>query len=362
MSRRSTFVGAIAAVVTLGAGLTACGGRTDLGAVHAIEPAAVEGVASAVRVPGGELRVEVTSLLDEDPGRPYGDGAEGEEDATAPFVAVAWHPEFPAGGASTLAAAMGTTEVAAVVAGERAVISDPDAMVDENGLPVSGGAVLEVPQGYDVADLRVEVVVDGVTQVLDPWAGQVEAGDAEMLYADVPTRWDPRPCAELEIRPPLRTFPGDGVLCDVGTVVTSPWRSDLGWAGAGETWWTVYLGTHLTLSDLGAADDPDGDEPWDAGPLLTHEVTLDGEAPAAEAPGAQGATTPIASDSQTYGYYTFAGPAEPPAAADGATFRIRQTYAVLAANDAPAPPAEEAVVDVTIPVGPAVPVTAEGDR
>lgn len=357
MPGRATTGAVVAALAAVGAlaALAGCGGRAAVGDVHAVEPVAVGGVVSAVRIPGGELEVRVTSLLDEDPGRPYGDGEEG---ATGPFVGIAWEPVATGPDAVMLAEAMEETEVAALVDDERVVLSDPDAMVESNGLPASAAAVVSVPDGYDVADLRIEVVVDGVAQGLDPWAGSVEAGGAAALYDDAPTRWTPRPCEELGVQPPLRTFPGDGALCDVGTLATSPWHSDLGWAPEDALWWTVYVGTHMVLGDLGAADDPDGGEPWGVGPLLTHEVTLDGTAPAAELPAAQGATTPVASESQTYGWYTFAGPADPPASADDATLRIRQTYAVLADGVA-APPADEAVVDVTVPVGPAV---ATGER
>ncbi|HEY1134505.1 MAG TPA: hypothetical protein VGE77_07995 [Nocardioides sp.] len=330
--------------VLLAAALQGCGADETAG-VQEAEAAWIDGVVNEVLLPTGALHVAVTSVLD----GPV-QGSEGE----GPFVGVRWQV-VPRAGTSTTQAAQ-PVEVVAVVDGERL---DLGAEVEESDARLGGGVLVGVPGGYDLDDLRVEIGFDGVVQTLAPWSGDLERGEAEVLYEDVTRSWQTAACPEL--------VPADVVVpdppfatCETDAVTVRAWTPETGWAEPGTLWWTV----RLTSRDVASAPvgPPGAEASWFVVDVVASDVTLDGVAPSDLRPGFQGTDDQFAGAGLTGAVYTFAGPAELPTTPEGATLRLEQTYSLDSYDDVP-PPDGGVRVSAEIPIGPvvALPDDAEGD-
>ncbi|MFW6774110.1 hypothetical protein ACOACO_07490 [Nocardioides sp. CPCC 205120] len=342
--------GAAGLTVGLAAGLLAgCGADDGVGRVQAVEPAWVDGVSSEVRVPGGTLEVRTTSVLHEPLQDTEGDGS---------FVGVSWRLRSP--DRMALTGAVPPLELALRVEGEERALVEADTLERDSAgrfpeLVEGGAAVVGVPGDLDVAGVRIEVTVDGVTQVLDPWSGRVEAGDAAALYDEGPTAWRPRPCPDLDVLAPATL--GDGaLLCTLGVVRSTPWTAETGWAEPGETWWLVGVGTHMVATDAGPVDGSD-ERAWVVGPVTASDVELGGEPAVALRPAYQDTDDQFADRDLTGATYVFPAPGPPPRTAEEVSLRLRQTYDVGPAGDVAPPP--DLRVDVELPVGPAVELPAE---
>ncbi|MDN7120067.1 hypothetical protein INN71_01535 [Nocardioides sp. ChNu-153] len=335
--------------LVLAAVLAGCGADEGVGRVQPVEPAWVDGVSSEVRVPNGTLEVRMTSVLDEPLQDTDGDGS---------FVAVSWRLRGP--DEVSLTGPPPPLELVLRADGEESVVLAADSLEPDGtgrfpDLVEGGAAVVGVPGDLDVAGVRLDVTADGVTQVLDPWTGRVEAGDAALLYDDAAAAWFPQPCPDLDVLPPATL--GDGaLLCTLGTVRTTPWTAETGWADPGETWWLVGLSTHMVATDAGPVDGS-AERAWVVGRITASEVELAGEAPLAVRPGYQDTTDQFAGTDLTGATYVFADPGTRPRAADEVALRLRQTYDVGSVGELAAPP--DLRVDVEVPVGPAVAPPAE---
>lgn len=335
--------------------LAGCGaGRDEVGDARPVEPAFVDGVTSVVRVPGGELRFRVGSPTDE-PRPGIAQALDDEDGEVGTVLPVAWSAVADPDGTQVLPAALEEVSVVAVVDGERVPLDgeDPDAGEPD---PASGAYAIEVPEAYDAADLRLEVILDDATQVLSPWSGEVDPGDAARLYDDAPASWRPPTCRALPAVAPLAF--DLGLRCDTRTVVTSAWQPGLGWAPEDRRWWLVPVGTSAGAVDAvlaeGSGVTDRAGERWRVGAIDEHAVTLDGEAPVEVRPTYQGATGAVASPSLTGAVYVFVGPGRPPATAADAEVRVTQSYALPAGGTDP--PSEQVQVDAVVPIGPAVPL------
>lgn len=335
--------------VVPGGVLVGCSGESsEVGEVQEVQSAWIDGVASDLRVPDGIVRFRVTSLLDQ----PV-QGAEG----TGPFIGVAWDTR-PASPTTPLNEVGGAFEVVAVIDGEK---HDLGAQSGENtygqDYRSEKAVVLGVPDGYDLADLRLEISIDGVVQTLDPWTGEVEAGDAAVLYEDVVTTWQTPGCGKLGASNAVSSHrSGSEILCTLSPVTTRAWTADLGWAEPGTLWWTFSLSTQLVNDNFG----PEAEQAvWATAGIELSEVTFGGRAPEFLAPIFEGSADQFASSNPDLSgaSYTFSGPATLPGSPDAETVQLTQRYALEATADLPAPE-EGLVIDQVIPIGPVAEIPA----
>lgn len=347
-----------ATVLAAGALVACTPGADDQVVVTEVAGYELDGVVSAVRLPPGELEFVVTAPYDEKPtDQVVGNG---------PYVGIRWSLErdyLQADPYATAAGEVAPFDVELDVDGrtydlEAGTSTEFDPLVDEPDPVVTAKAVVvSVPDAFDVHDdLRLRVTYDGVTQVLDPGTGDVDAGEAEALYDGSTTTWRTPECDAIDLEPPAAFVDGDGLSCFVGAVTAVPWTAETGWAEDGGVWWVVAARTQLVDDRIGPSGGPPGGpgDPgaWTAGALTSASLSLDGEQPAAERPGDQ-------EDVYWGTTVVLAAPDQRPAASTDAMLRLQQTYAVAAADEDVPPAPTELVVDVDLPIGPLVPLADE---
>ena len=256
-----------AALVTVlalaGAGCALVGDDTGEGAgdgdtVAADGVLAIGAQPAVVQLPTGRMSVVLGDAVDSLTAGSTADGERRDAPDDGAFVGVGW--TFAAGeGVSTTQKAMVvdddvTAEVTLVAGGERYPIDA--AVEDDPALFVAVSAA---------ADVRLEVVFDGVVQAVSA-GGQVAEGDAAPLYAAEGARAPLIDCSEQEWRPAATAE----VLCSAELVLL-PYVSGPGWAASGASWAVVRLETTVGPVEAGGRRSPvtgtedhstlDGDRP-----------------------------------------------------------------------------------------------------
>lgn len=238
-------------VLALALGTTAHDGASavvDEGDTVSLSRSLHGGSVHEVRVPTADIRVRVGPPTDEIAGE-LADGGTSSSDPVRPeggthLVPVAWDLEPTREAAAsrpgdttpiTLRIVDGEDEVELASRSGRELTRDP-----------TPTTVVALDEDTDLDDLTVEVEYNGLTQVLSPDTGDIDAGAAAPLYDETRTydtgcHIDARCRIEATgARTPWRPT-ADEAGFTAGQVTVRPYDAELGWADEGSAWASVDI-------------------------------------------------------------------------------------------------------------------------
>jgi len=245
-------------------GVTACGNQAsatragDVVLGHIADE--VTGDSAYVLLPTGRIDFTVGGPVEKVSADQAGDGEEHPAPDGGRFVPVTWkHDPFGAGAVpvEVMGAQPKPAEVTLVAGGTEASLGSPYRVVGGKGTTDTGIGTIYVAVD-SVADLRIDVTYDGLTQSVHPSTGEHEAGAAAPLYDE--------PTVGIEALCTSEGFASGRLRPDISCLVNPPQRSPYlpghGWAEAGHAWLLVSVDISISGVEVrGSSYDVDSIDP-----------------------------------------------------------------------------------------------------